>query len=58
MAINFAEEYTKCYKDKSRKYFMENYLSTFSADQGKEVPFKIFPRQYEFLQSLANNNSV
>ena len=58
MAINFAEEYTKCYKDKSRKYFIESYLSTFSADQGKEVPFKIFPRQYEFLQSLANNNNT
>ena len=45
-------EYLKCLKDKTRKYFIENYLSTFNADERKEVPFKLFPRQIEFLHSL------
>lgn len=58
MAINLAEEYKKCYVDKTRKYFIENYLSTFSADVGREVPFKIFPRQYEFLKSLCTHDNT
>lgn len=58
MAIDFREEYAKCYLDKTRKYFIENYLSTFSADEGKEIPFKIFPRQYAFLQSLCENDNT
>jgi len=58
MAINFAEEYAKCYRDKTRRYFIENYLSTFNADERKDVPFKVFPRQYEFLKSLRDNSNT
>ena len=59
MAFNFRDEYIKCYNDKTRKYFIEHYLSTFSADEGHEVPFKVFPRQYEFLKSIcANDNTI
>lgn len=45
-------DYIKCWKDKTRKYFIENYLSTFNADERKDVPFKLFPRQCAFLESL------
>lgn len=58
MAFNFKEEYVKCYNDKTRKYFIEHYLSTFSADEGREVPFKVFPRQYEFLKSICENDNT
>ena len=51
-------EYLKCLKDKTRKYFIENYLSTFNADERKEVPFKLFPRQIEFLHSLVNKSNT
>lgn len=58
MSINFKNEYIKCYQDKTRKYFIESYLSTFNADEGREVPFKVFPRQYEFLKSLCENDNT
>lgn len=58
MAINFKDEYLKCYQDRTRKYFIEHYLSTFSADEGREVPFKVFPRQYEFLKSICENDNT
>lgn len=58
MAFNFTDEYRKCYLDKTRKYFIEHYLSTFSADEGKEVPFNVFPRQYEFLKSICDNDNT
>ena len=45
-------EYVKCWKDKTRKYFIENYLSTFDAVERKETAFKLFPRQVEFINSL------
>lgn len=45
-------EYIKSYTDKTRKYFIENFLSTFDADRRKSVPFKLFPRQIEFLKSI------
>lgn len=48
------EEYIKCYKDKTRIYFIENYLHTFNAMEGHEVPFLLFPRQKEYLNSCAN----
>ena len=41
--FNIKEEYIRCFKDKSRIYFIENYLSTFNAMERKEVPFKLFP---------------
>ena len=58
MAFNFREEYAKCYNDKTRKYFIEHYLSTFNADEGHEVPFNVFPRQYEFLKSICENDNT
>ena len=45
-------EYVKCWKDKTRKYFIENYLSTFDAVERRETAFKLFPRQVEFINSL------
>lgn len=53
--MNFKEEYIRCLRDKTRKYFIEHYLSTFNADERKEVPFKLFPRQVEFLRSLCEH---
>ena len=32
-----AEEFTKCYKDKSRIYMIQNYLKTFDNTQRKEM---------------------
>lgn len=52
------EEYIKCLTDKTRIYFIENYLSTFNADDRKEVPFKLFPRQKEYLRSLVEHNNT
>lgn len=49
------EEYIKCATDKTRKYFIETYLSTFNADERTEVAFKLFPRQLVFLDSLVEN---
>lgn len=56
--INYAEEYVKCLKDKTRTYFIENYLYTFDATVRKEVPFLLFPRQKAFLKSLCENNNT
>lgn len=53
--MNFKEEYIRCLRDKTRKYFIEHYLSTFNADERKEVPFRLFPRQVEFLRSLCEH---
>ena len=44
------EEYIRCYKDKTRIYFIENYLHTFDAMEGHEVPFKLFPRQKAYFE--------
>lgn len=52
-------EYLKCYGDKTRIYFIENYLSTYNADMRKEVPFTLFPRQKVFLKSVVEHqNSI
>lgn len=52
-------EYIKCFSDKTRKYFIENYLSTFDASVEKTVAFKLYPRQIEFLKSLVSHrNSI
>lgn len=48
-------EYAKGYSDKTRIYFIEKYLSTFNALEGKLTPFNLFPRQKAFLKSLAEN---
>lgn len=56
--MNYKEEYIKCLRDKTRKYFIEHYLSTFNADERKEVPFRLFPRQIEFLHSLVEHSNT
>lgn len=56
--LNYKEEYIRCFKDKTRIYFIENYLSTFDAMERREVPFKLFPRQKEFLKSCANYSNT
>lgn len=53
-----ASEFTKCYKDKSRIYMIQNYLKTFDNTQKKDVPFKLFPRQQDLCQMLGNANNV
>lgn len=58
MQMNIKQEYIKCYQDKTRIYFIENYLSTFNAMERKEVPFKLFPRQKVFLKSCAEYNNT
>ncbi|MBP5457515.1 MAG: hypothetical protein J6Y37_13565 [Paludibacteraceae bacterium] len=55
---NKQTEYAKCYKDKSRVYFIENFLHTFNAMERKEVPFKLFPRQKAFMSSCAEYNNT
>lgn len=50
-------EYAKSYMDKSRIYFIEKFFSTFNATEGKNVAFKLFPRQKIFLKNIANNNN-
>lgn len=52
------DEYLKCYRDKSRIYFIETYLSTYNADMHKEVAFKLFPRQKVFLNSIVSNQNT
>ena len=49
------EEYRRCFQDKTGRYFIEHYLSTFNADVVKETPFILFPRQLAFLKSLRDN---
>ena len=46
--INMREEYRKCFQDKTGRYFIEHYLSTFNADVVKETQFLLFPRQLAF----------
>lgn len=56
--MNYQEEYLKCLSDKTRRYFIENYLSTFNADEKREIPFKLFPRQIELLKSFVGYNNT
>ena len=53
-----AEEYTKCYIDKSRIYMIQNYLKTYDATQKREVPFKLFPRQQDICTTLGDSSNV
>lgn len=46
------EEYTKCLRDKSRIYMIENYLTTYDATKHETVPFKLFPKQKELVESF------
>lgn len=52
------EDYARCYMDKSRIYLITKYFKTFSAMDGKSVPFQLFPRQRVFLQTLAESKNV
>lgn len=52
------EEYVKCMLDKTRRYMIENFLSTFDATQKKQVPFKLLPRQEILVQSLRDYDNV
>ena len=56
--INMRDEYRKCFQDKTGRYFIEHYLSTFNADVVKETPFILFPRQIAFLKSLRDNSNT
>lgn len=56
--INIKQEYIRCFQDKTRIYFIENYLSTFNAMERKEVPFKLFPRQKAYLKSCAEYSNT
>lgn len=56
--FNFKSEYIKCYKDKSRIYFIENYFSTYNAMERKEVPFKLFPRQKVYLKTAEKYDNI
>lgn len=56
--MNYKAEYLKCYKDKTRQYFIENYLSTYNATERKEVAFRLFPRQVELVRSLTTYNNI
>lgn len=49
--------YAKSYVDKTRIYFIEKYLKTFDATNGRDVAFKLFPRQKVFLRNIAENNN-
>jgi hypothetical protein len=53
-----AEEYIKCYQDKSRIYMIQNYLKTYDATQRKEVPFQLFPRQQDLCTTLSYGNNA
>lgn len=52
------EEYAKCLLDTSRKYMIENYLSTYDATQKKTVPFKLLPRQVVLVEALRDYDNV
>jgi hypothetical protein len=51
------EEYIRCFEDKSRIYFIENYFKTYDATVEMEVPFKLFPKQKEYLINIAQNQN-
>ena len=55
---NLMLEYTKCYKDKSRIYMIQNYLKTFDNTQRREVPYKLFPRQQDLCRALGSGTNV
>ena len=52
------EEYAKCLLDKSRKYMIENYLSTYDATQKRTVPFLLLPRQVVLVDALRDYDNV
>lgn len=55
---SYREEYIKCAQDKSRIYFISNYLYITNADAGTTTPFNLLPRQKVLLQNLVDNRNV
>ena len=53
-----AEEYVKCYSDKTRIYMIEHFLKTYDATQKKEVQYMLFPRQKDLCNALGTGNNV
>lgn len=53
-----ANEFAKCYQDKSRIYMIQNYLKTYDATRKKDVPFQLFPRQQDLCRALGDANNV
>lgn len=55
-----SQEYVKCMSDKSRIYMIEHFLKTYDMRVRKDVPFKLFPRQKDFLSAIGTyrNNIV
>ena len=47
-----SEEYVKCYSDTSRIYMITNYLKVYDGTRGREVNFKLFPRQEVLCKAL------
>ena len=54
----FAQEYIKCYSDKSRIYFIEHYLTTFDGTEGRDVPFLLFPMQKVYCEAIATSEKI
>ena len=53
--LQYQRDYAACYADTSYITFIEKYLSTFNASEGKLMPFITFPRQKVFLKSIDEN---
>ena len=51
-------EYIKCFRNKTRVYMIENYLKTYDATQGKEVNFKLYPRQIKLCEAFSGGHNV
>ena len=51
------EEYIKCFEDKTRIYFIENYFQTYDATVEREVALKLFPKQKEYVINLSNHSA-
>lgn len=56
--MDYRTEYIKSYQDKTRIYFIENYLTTFNAMENKDTPFLLFPRQKVYLDAIVKYNNV
>lgn len=56
--MDYRAEYLKCLNDKTRKYFIEHYLSTFNADERMDTPFILFPRQVELVKSFVDYSNT
>jgi hypothetical protein len=49
------QEYAKCFRDKTRIYMIENYFKIQNADVGAITPFKLMPRQKEWLVNCSEH---